>query len=431
MPSAESGAPGRPGMSTNIWWTLLGTASNSLGTWLVIVILARASGAVAVGTYAMALALTAPVMAFTSLQLRTLLASDVRQAYAFAEYVRVTVGGSVAGVLASVLVVLVAGKGDGSGGWLVIAAVCLMRVADLFADVYFALWQRYERMSVIGIGRVVQTVVSIGIVGAVALAGGGALGAAVGAALGSVALVAYLQVKTAADAEMRHAATSVREPSSWRRLGALAVQGVPLGVILLLGALQYNVPRYFLELHGGKEALGLFASAAQLTTSGNIFVGAIAGAALPRLSRWAETDAAAFASLTRKLVLAGVGLAVAGVTVSLLVGRQVLVLVYRPEFAAASQTLVVLSVAAGCGFVASFLGWALTASRVLAIQPVLLSVTLVVLVVACAILTPRYGAVGTAWALVAGSAVQAISAAVALRRSRAARRLAAGLADAA
>jgi peptidoglycan biosynthesis protein MviN/MurJ (putative lipid II flippase) len=68
---------------------------------------------------------------------------------------------------------------------------------------------------------------------------------------------------------------------------------------------------------------------------------------------------------------------------------------------------------------------------VLAIQPVLLSVTLVVLVVACAVLTPRYGAVGTAWALVAGSAVQAVSAAVALRRSRAARRLAAGLADAA
>ncbi len=67
------GAARRPAMSTNVWWTLLGTAANSAGTWLVIVILARSSGAAAVGTYAMALALTAPVMAFTENLTRWLL----------------------------------------------------------------------------------------------------------------------------------------------------------------------------------------------------------------------------------------------------------------------------------------------------------------------------------------------------------------------
>ncbi len=407
-------------MSASVWWTLLGTAANSAGTWLVIVILARSSGATEVGTYAMVLALTAPVLSFTGLQLRNLLASDARRHYSFSEYVRLTLVGSVVGVVVCVLIALAVG--EALRGWSVFAAVCIMRTADLFSDIYFGLWQRQERMSVIGIGRLLQTVVSIAFVGAAALIGGGALTAAIGAALGSVTLLAFLHFRTVGDEEMRDAATATSTAASWRRLVTLATEGVPLGIILLLGALQFNVPRYFIEIHAGKAGLGLFASASQLTTAGNIFVGALAGAALPRLARWSTTDDAAFMALTRKLVLCGVGLAAAGIAASALIGRQVLVLVYRPEFAAAERILIVLSMAAGLGFVASFLGWALTASRIIAIQPVLLTVTLAVLVAACAALTPRYGAVGASWALVAGSAVQAIGAAAALLRSRASRR---------
>lgn len=228
-----------------------------------------------------------------------------------------------------------------------------------------------------------------------------------------------MRLKTGGDPEL--SVVTVSHATSWSRLGQLALMGLPLGVIVLLGALQANVPRYFIELDAGKEALGLFAAASQLTTSGNIFVGALGAAALPRLAASHVSGVAAFLSLTRRLCLAGAGLGVAGVALSALVGRQVLELVYRPEFGQADEVLLVLSVAAGLGFVASFLGYALTASRVIAIQPVLLVATLGVMVALCAVLVPRSGAVGAAWALVWGSAVQVVGSWVALRRAHAVR----------
>ena len=75
-------------------------------------------------------------------------------------------------------------------------------------------------------------------------------------------------------------------------------------------------------------------------------------------------------------------------------------------------------VSAGMGFVASLLGYSLTSARVIAIQPVLLTATLTVLVVSCAMFVPRYGGVGAAWALFAASSVHSFVSWVALRRFR-------------
>ncbi len=412
---SEIAAPASaPALSTHVRWTLLGTAANSATAWLVIVILARSSGPAAVGAYALPLALTAPVMAFVALQLRTLVATDTRGEYAFAEYLRLNWATTFVGLAACAGVALIAGQG---GGWAVLAGVCAMRAADGFGEIYLALWQRHEQMRVIGIGRLVQLFVSLALVGGAALFGGGPTATAAGAALGSAAMVAFLHFETMRAPELRRAAAAAA-PWRWDRLGRLALQGLPLGIITLLGTLQSNVPRYFIEHHAGKAALGLFAAASQLTSSGTLFVGAISGAALPRLSRWSTTDSDAFEALTRKLVLIGVALGVLGVATCAVAGRAVLVFLYRPEFAEAEETLLVLSVAAGLGFVASFLGWALTASRVINIQPVLLLVTLAVLVAGCAVLTSRHGAVGASWALVAGYAVQVGMSVIVLRRSR-------------
>ena len=70
----EQGEPLPPAgrMRTNVRWNVLGNVSYALGQWLQLVILARMGGPAAVGAYAFALALTAPVMMFASLCLRFL-----------------------------------------------------------------------------------------------------------------------------------------------------------------------------------------------------------------------------------------------------------------------------------------------------------------------------------------------------------------------
>lgn len=404
-------------VSGNVRWMLLATSASAFGVWAQYMIVARSGGPAALGAWAFALALSAPVMSFLGLQMRTLLATDPQRRFAFVEYRRITAILATLGAIGTAWLASLTGNA-GSGGPAVLAAVCAMRAVDLVAEVYYGLWQREERMSVIGWSRVVNAVSGVVLVAIACRMGRGVVGAAVASAIGSGISFAYVHLRTSSDARMRVALLPARNSSFGRLLG-LARQGFPLGTISLLSMLQTNVPRFFIERYGGAEALGLFAGASQLTSVGNLFIGALGSAALPRFASYrASGNEAAFRGFARKLVAAGAVLGLLGFVGAFLLGRMILVIVYGQPFAAAHHLVVVLSLAAGAGFVATMLGCAMTAARVLAIQPAILLFTLSILVLSCSLLAPRMGATGASWALFAGFTVQALASHAVLRRAQ-------------
>jgi O-antigen/teichoic acid export membrane protein len=91
-----------------------------------------------------------------------------------------------------------------------------------------------------------------------------------------------------------------------------------------------------------------------------------------------------------------------------LAGRPILLLLYRPEYADSLGVFLWLGVAAGISYIASFLGYAMTAARYFRAQlPVFLIATLVT-AVGCAILVPRYQLSGAAIATIFAAISQAI-----------------------
>ena len=400
-------------MRRNIRWNLVGNVVYALGQWVQLIILARMGGPAAVGVYVLALSLTAPVMMFASLCLRFVQACDVQRAYGFREYLALRGATTAAAVSAIALIAWVIG----GPAWAVLLPVCAMRAADALSDIHYGLWQQHERMGVIAGGLVLNSVSSVAFMTAAALLGGGVPGAAIGSALGSCAALAFVRLRTSADDELRRAVTAGPGAVSWARMVRLATESAPLGLTILLGSLQQNVPRFFLAHYGGEVALGVFAAASQLTGGGDVVVTALGAAAGPRIaSLRAAGDARASSSLIRKLVTAGALLGAAGVALSALAGRPVLELLYRPEFGSGAPILVALSAAAGLGFVATLLGYSLSAARVFRVQPVLLAVALTVLMAGCAALVPRYGGAGAALSLMLASSVQALLAWLALRK---------------
>lgn len=416
MPQLERSSPAWR-MRRNVRWNLLGNVVYALGQWLQLIILARMGGPAAVGRYAFALALTGPVMMFASLCLRFLQASDARGAYAFREYLCLRRGTTVAAVFAIAIIASTAGVGRAV--WLVLLPVCSMRAADALSDIYYGLWQQHERMNVISWGLVLNAVSSVAFMTAASRLGGGVPGAAVGAALGSCVSLVFIHLRTVSDRELRRAIAPSPEPVAWRRLFRLSAEAAPLGLTILLGSLQQNIPRFFVQRYAGAVALGLFAAASQLTTAGDLLAGALGAAAIPRLGSFCTRgDTRSFRNLTRKLVLAGALLGAAGVTLSAVGGRWFLVHLYRPEFGSGAHLLVILSIAAGMWFVASLLGYALSSARVITVQPILLTVTLTMLLLCCATFVPRYGVEGAAWALLAASSLHALVSWAALHRFR-------------
>jgi O-antigen/teichoic acid export membrane protein len=416
MQQLERPLPARR-LRNNVRWNLAGNVAYALGQWLQLIILARMGGPAAVGAYAFALALTAPIMMFASLCLRFMQASDARRTYSFREYLSLRGATTVVALL--MIAIIAWGTGAGRSIVAVLLPICAMRAADAISDIYYGVWQQHERMSVIAGSLVLNSVSSATFMMGAAMLGGGVPGAAIGSALGSCAALVFVHLRTAWDAELRHAIVARSGPIAWRRVARLAAEATPLGFSISLGSLQQNVPRFFLQRYGGEAALGLFAAASQLTMAGDVVIGSLGAAASPRLaSLRAAGDAGAFRGLTRRLVLAGALLGAAGVALSLVGGRRILEVLYQPEFGSGARVLVVLSAAAGLGFVASLLCYSLSSARIFAVQPLLVAVTLAVLVACCAALVPRHGGDGAALALVAASSLHALLSWLALRKLR-------------
>ena len=191
------------------------------------------------------------------------------------------------------------------------------------------------------------------------------------------------------------------------RLRSLAIAGAPLGVVVMLVSLNLNIPRYFVELNLGMREQGIYSSLANLMAAGSVVVGALGQVATPRLARYfSDRDTRAFGRLLAVLVMVSLGLGLAGVIVATGFGRQVLTIVYRPEFAARQDVFIWLMAASGAVYLGSTMGVAITAARCFKPQLPLFALSAVTTAVACFYWVPTMGLRGAALAIFLSSVIQ-------------------------
>lgn len=177
----------------------------------------------------------------------------------------------------------------------------------------------------------------------------------------------------------------------------------PLGLVAMLGSLMVNIPRYFIENTAGAVKLAVFSAMAYIMTVGGVAIGSFLQATAARLGRYYVENLRQFRRLLLQLVAIAAALGVIGVLAAVLLGRQFLTIIYRPEYAMYPSVFSWLMAAAGVSYVASALGFGLAAARKFDIQlPIYICATLVT-AAACVPLVPRYGLQGAAWALLAGT----------------------------
>jgi O-antigen/teichoic acid export membrane protein len=297
--------------------------------------------------------------------------------------------------------------------------------------VFYGLFQQHEQMDRVATSMIVKGLVSLLVVMMAVLITGSIVAAAIGlASVWALLLVSYdapggTTLLEAYDNTGQHTTLStppfinIVQPR-WHAptLMKLTKRTLPLGLAGFLVSLNPNIPRYFVERLFGERELGIFAAMAYILVVGNTVVSALAQAANPRLATYyAAGHMTLFRTLLFKLVGVGVTLGCIGTIVSWFAGREILVLVYGIEYGAYASVFVWLMVAAGIGYVASFLTYAMLAARVVLMQLSLFVVVTCITLVCCLYLLPVYGLLGGAWALMIGFSTQAGGAFVILQRA--------------
>ncbi len=415
----------QPGTSLrkNFSWTFVGNAVYAACQWGMLIVLAKLGDAAMVGQFALGLAITTPVFMLTDLQLRSILVTDPQEQYQFGDYLGLRLVMTVLGFLAVTVICLAAGYR--SSVLQVIMSIGVVKAIEAVGDVCHALMQRRERMDFSAKAQIMKGILAvIGMALCIwwtesLLAGILAWAVAAMLTLFLWTLPRVVELLRERPEEPEHdspsGAFSLRPRLHWPTLSRLAWLSLPLGFVTMLISLNTNLPRFVIERYVGEEELGLFASLAYLLVAGGMVSNAIGQAAAPRLANYfAANNLIAFRRLVLQMMAIGVGLGAAGVLLATAAGAPILSFVYTPEYAQHIDVLVWLTGAAGLGFVASFLGYAITAARYFRAQVPLFSVVFVVTLVAAFLLIPAYGLRGAAWTSLFAAVTQLVGSAAIL-----------------
>lgn len=400
-----------PSLRLNFAWTAAGNGVYSACQWAMVAVLARTSTPELVGRYALGMAVSAPILLMAQMNLRALLATDVRGEHRFSDYTILRALSLVAAVAVSAVFAL--GGGYGSEALWTILLVAVAQAIEGMSDIYQGQLQQAERMDKLAVSLSVRGVLSLSALAAVMVATGSLPAALVAVSLSRLAVLFFYDRPAASQCAMP--AGPACQPLS-RRLWALVRLAAPLGAVMMLGSLSTNVPRYFIARAMNEAWLGIFAAVFTFASAGNMVVNALGQAATPKLARLsAEGDRRGFLRLSVKLAAMVGGLAVLSALACVIAGQLVLSVVFGPVYAQHGAAMVAAALAGGAGWLASMSGYVLTAARCLGPQVPILLLSVAITAGACAVLIPPFGLIGAAAALGTGSLAQVAGNCIAMR----------------
>jgi O-antigen/teichoic acid export membrane protein len=394
-----------PSLGANFSWMLVANAVYAGSQWGIMILLARLASIEAVGEFAFAIAVTAPIMVSSMLSLRAIQATDASGAFEFREFLALRFATTS---VAMVVIVAFALIGTPSIEMtLLILSAGTMAAADSISDILHGALQQRERLDCVAAALLIKGPAAMAAVTLTAGIGGGAA-----AAILAMSVVRW-SVLLIYEAPIVIRALHVSGSPDWRlrwqsrRLRHLATMAFPLGVVTVLLSLQNNIPRYFLSYHAGSAELGIFATLLALTQLGALVVNALGQAASPRMARHFQAgESHAFFLLAGKLVLLGSALGVLAVLLVTIVGDKFLIVVFGSGADEHSRLFKILMVAAAVTYAYGPLGYAATASRRIRSQAAIQVMSLLVLTLVAWGVSST-GAVGMAWALLASSVTTA------------------------
>ncbi len=401
----------RPGIRRNLSWTLVGNTVYSACQWGMLVAMAKLGTPEMVGLFGFALAVTAPVVMFLNLELRSVQATDAKLEYRFSDYLGLRLTTSAIALLVIVCVALFVSRSLET--FLVVSAVGLAKGIESISDIIYGLFQNRERMDRIAVSMIVKGALGLAALGVTISRTGSLLSGVLALAAAWTAVLILYDIPCARVILSREAANGLsaaqdrRLTPNWnaailRRLVSLSL---PLGFVMVLVSLNVNIPRYFVQGYMGERPLGFFVAIAYLVVAVNTVVNALGQAASPRLAQYFADGAnpRAFRLLGAISVLSGFG-----VLAVLVAGREILTLIYRPEYAEQADVFLWLVVAAGIGGVGVILRYGAISARRFSPQLPLWIVIVGANALACLLLIPRHGLIGASVAMAVSACVQVL-----------------------
>lgn len=413
MSEPQVAAPGNS-LRGGVVWTLTGNAVYLGCQYGMLMAIAKLGDQLMVGQFSLALAIAAPIMIFSQMQLRQVLVTDVRHETALADYFSMRFMSTAAAML---LIAVVAFQLRVEAS--VAALILIVGAAKSFeslSDILHARLQRDHLLRVMAASMMLKGVSSLVLLAIVLALTDNLVYATVAmATIWGLMLVAF-------DLPVAARGTRLRDLVAWRPQAARTLVRIawPLAFTSGLLSVSANVPRYFLQRFSGAEAVGLYSVAVAPLAFLTLFTTALGQATLARAAvLFQARRRQEFRRLVLQLTLLNVTIGVGFVGLFAVAGRTILTILFTEEFAVAAPLVVVTGAGVALGTFATFAVAVLSAARAFRLQLLNVIVVLVVQLPLCYLWVRAAGVYGAAWsefARYAAATVFLIGAAVWVQR---------------
>lgn len=383
----------------NSVWNLFGSVFYAFTQWAMLVMIAQFGDAKEVGMFSLGLAIASPLIILTNLQLRTLQATDVNSEYAFRDYFGVRIVSLFFFFL--ILLILLTNSNYSSETLMVIGTVAFYKMIESLSDVTHGLFQKEIRLDLVAISKSLK-----GIVGLLFIYIGYSVWNSINYALvlfGCSWLIIFLIY----DLYKANSFSNILPRFDVNNMKKIILFAFPLGIFNMLGSLNANIPRYFIEKTEGIETLGYFSAITYLVVAGSTVITAICQANTPYISKLFMTkNYSRFIKTT--IILSLIGL-IQGLFITFICffwGEEILDLVYGKDYIKYSSFLTLVMIAGTINYTATGLGYALNATRLYKGQPKMGFIWVIFsLVTSFAIIIP-YGIEGAGYVLILSAIFQ-------------------------
>src|SRR6516165_6140027 len=176
----------------NFLWTLTGNVFYAACQWGILVVLAKLGTSQMVGEFALALAITAPVVIGAGLSLRSIQATDETSQYRFGDYLLLRL--LTTGAAGLVIIGIVWFSRYGRHTAAIILIVGLAKGFESVSDIFYGLLQQHERMDRIALSMIIKGLLSLAAVTSAIYLGGDLLLGVCGLTAGWALMLVFYDV---------------------------------------------------------------------------------------------------------------------------------------------------------------------------------------------------------------------------------------------
>lgn len=375
----------------NFSWTFIGSLIYALSQWLLIVILAKLGSPELVGQFSLGLAITAPIILFSNMQMRNLVATDNSNEYEFSEYLGTR---TLLLTLGLITVVLIAIFGPYSMTVsIVIILIGLSKVVESISELTHGFFQKIERMDYAGKSLIYKALSSVMAFSLVFYITNNLNYALIGLIIAWVLrLFTY---------DLKYTKKYVSIIPRFNKIQKIIVFSIPLGFVSILNSLNTNIPRYFLESFGGLEELGYFAAIAYILVAGNLLIRPLSLVAAPRLAVSFQNKN--YKRYIKILITLLLGALITGIIILIVVysfGGFILSLIYDQSYAKYENIFFIIMLGSIISYLTTFINTAIIATQQFKLQPLINFITLISGLIASLLLIPNNGIMGAAYVTV-------------------------------